>query len=126
LIDDHPIIRQALRRFLEQKGLNVVGEIEVRDAAEAVRRAGELCPDAVVLDVARPVARCLSLARAIVRSVPLTGLILIASEVYLVAPAFQAGARGFVLKARVVEDLPLAIREVASGGIYVSPGVPAP
>ncbi|MBP1777525.1 MAG: LuxR family transcriptional regulator [candidate division NC10 bacterium] len=123
LVDDHPIVRQALRRLLEQNGLDVVGE--ARDAAEALRRAGELCPDVVVLDVARPVARCLSAAREIVRSVPLKGMILVAFEDYLVAEAFRAGARGYVLKARVAEDLPTAIQEVAGGEIYLSPGIPS-
>ena len=122
LVDDHPIIRQALRRLLEQNGLNVVGD--AADAAEALRRAGELCPDVVVLDVARPVARCLSAAREIVRSVPLKGMILVAFEDYLVAEAFQAGMRGYVLKARIAEDLPTAIQEVASGNKYLSPGIP--
>jgi len=102
--------------------VDVIGE--ARDAAEALRLAGELCPDVVVLDVARPVAHCLSAAREIVRSVPLKGMILLAFEDYLVAEAFQAGIRGYVLKARVVEDLPPAIHEVARGSIYLSPGIP--
>jgi len=123
LVDEHPIVRQALRRLLEQNELDVVGE--ARDATEALRRAGELCPDVVVLDVARPVARCLSAAREIVRSVPLKGMILVAFEDYLVAEAFQAGARGYVLKARVAEELPMAIQEVASGEIFLSPGIPS-
>ena len=123
LVDNHTIVRQALRRLLEQNGLDVVGE--ARDAAEALRRAGELCPDVVVLDVARPVARCLSAAREIIRSVPLKGMILVAFEDYLVAEAFRAGIRGYVLKDRVAEDLPMAIQEVAGGGIYLSPGMPS-
>ena len=123
LVDDHPIVRQALRRLLEQNGLDVVGE--ARDAAEGLRLAGELCPDVVVLDVARPVARCLSAAREIIRSVPLKGMILVAFEDYLVAEAFRAGIRGYVLKDRVAEDLPMAIQEVAGRGIYLSPGLPS-
>ena len=122
LVDDHPIVLQALRRLLEQNGLDVVGE--ARDAEEALPLTGEARPDVVVLDVARPVARCLSAAREIVRSVPLKGMILVAFEDYLVAEAFQAGMRGYVLKARIAEDLPTAIQEVASGNKYLSPGIP--
>jgi DNA-binding NarL/FixJ family response regulator len=123
LVDDHPIVRQALRRLLEQDGLEVVGE--ACDGAEAHRLAWEVCADVVVFDVTRPVSRCLDAAREIVRTVPLKGVILVAFEEYLVARAFQAGVRGYVLKTRVVEDLPLAIRAVARGSIYLSPGVPS-
>jgi DNA-binding NarL/FixJ family response regulator len=123
LIDDHPIVRQALRRLLEQEGLDVVGEACV--GAEASRLVWELRADVVVLDVARPVSRCLDAAREIVRTVPLKGVILVAFEEYLVPRAFQAGVRGYVLKTRVVEDLPPAIRAVAQGSIYLSPGIPS-
>jgi len=50
LVDDHPVVRQALRGLLEQGGLEVVGE--ARDAGEALSRAADLYRDLVVLDVA--------------------------------------------------------------------------
>ena len=121
LVDEHPTVRQALRGLLESEGLDVVGE--ARDGAEVPGLARELCADVVVLDVTRPVSRCLDAAREIVRTVPLKGVILVAFEDYLVAQALQAGVRGYVLKSRVVEELPLAIRAVARGEIYVSPDI---
>jgi DNA-binding NarL/FixJ family response regulator len=66
-----------------------------------------------------------SATREVVRSVPLNGMIFLAFEDCLVAEAFQAGIRGYVLKARVAEDLPLAIQEVARGRIYFGPGIPS-
>jgi DNA-binding NarL/FixJ family response regulator len=108
---------------LESEGLDVVGE--ARDGAEVPGLARELCADVVVLDVTRPVSRCLDAAREIIRAVPLKGVILVAFEDYLVAPALQAGVRGYVLKTRVVEELSLAVREVARGAIYVSPDIPS-
>jgi DNA-binding NarL/FixJ family response regulator len=122
LVDDHLIVRRALRMLLGQRGLDVVGE--ARDADEALCRARDLHPDVVVVDVARPVAHCLSAAREIVRTMPLTGVIFVAFEDYLVAHAFQAGVRGYVLKSSVAEDLPEAIQHVASGRTYLSPGLP--
>ena len=121
LVDEYPTVRQALRGLLKWEGLEVVGE--ARDGAEALRLAWDLCADVIVLAVTRPTSICLDAAREIVRTVPLKGVILVAFEDYLVAQALQAGVRGYVLKSRVVEELPLAIREVARGAIYVSPDI---
>jgi DNA-binding NarL/FixJ family response regulator len=123
VVDDHPIVRQALSSLLERDGLDVVGE--AWDGAEAHRLARELCADVVVLGFTRPLVSCLSVAGEILRTVPRTGVILVAFEDYLVVRAFRAGIRGYVLRTRVVEDLPLAIRAVAHGSTYVSPGIPS-
>jgi DNA-binding NarL/FixJ family response regulator len=108
---------------LEQNGLQVVGETD--DGAAAAQLARESGAEVVVLDVSRPVDACLAAAGEIVRTVPLKGVILVTFEEYLVARAFRVGVRGYVLKTRVVEDLPLAIQTVAGGNIYLSPGLPS-
>ena len=123
VVEDHPVIRQVLRRLLESKGLEVVGE--TRKGAEPHDLAGTLCPDVVVLGVTRPFADCLSVAREILRAAPETEVILVAFEDYFVAPAFEAGIRGYVLKTRIVEELPQAIQKVAGGSIYISPEIRA-
>jgi DNA-binding NarL/FixJ family response regulator len=122
LVDEHPNVRQALRGLLAWEGLDVVGE--ARYGAEALRLVWELCADVIVLNITRPISLCLDAAREIVRTAPLKGMILVAFEDYLVDRAFQAGVRGYVLTTRVVEELPLAIRAVARGEIYVSPDIP--
>jgi DNA-binding NarL/FixJ family response regulator len=121
LVDDYSIVRQALRRLLEQNGFNVVGD--AWDGAEAHLLARELCADVVVLGFTRPLSRCLAVTREILRTVPRTGVILVAFEDYLLVPAFQAGIRGYVLKSQVVEELPRAILAVARGQNYVSAGI---
>ena len=121
LVDDHPTVRQALRRFLEWEGLEVVGD--AWDSAEVLRLAWERRAEVVILDCSLPLASCFDLAREIVRTLPVKGVILVTFEDYLVARALQAGIRGYVLKARVVEELPSAIQQVAQGAIYVSPGI---
>jgi DNA-binding NarL/FixJ family response regulator len=121
LVDDQPIIRQGLRRLMEQDGLRVVGETE--DSAEVHLLAAELRADVVVLGLTRPLEDFLTVAAEIRRTAPRVGVILVAFEDYLVVRAFQAGIRGYVLRTRVVEELPRAIRAVAGGKIYVSPGV---
>lgn len=121
LVGDHPTVRQALRRFLEWEGLEVVGD--ACDGAEVLRLAWERRAEVVILDCSRPLANCFDLAREIVRTLPVKGVILVTFEDYLVARALQAGIRGYVLKARVVEELPSAIRQVAHDAIYLSPGI---
>ena len=121
LVDDEPVIRQGLRRLMEQDGLHVVGE--AKDGTEARLLAAKLGADVVVLGLTRPLEDFLCVAGAIRRTAPRTGVILVAFEDYLVARAFQAGIKGYVLKTQVAEELLLAIRTVAGGKIYVSPGV---
>jgi DNA-binding NarL/FixJ family response regulator len=123
LVDDHPVVRHALRRLLEHHGLDVVGE--TADDAEASRLASELRVDIIVMDVTTSISRWLAAAAEIVLTMPLKGIILVTSEDYLVSRAFQAGIRGYVLKKQAVDDLPLAIRTVAGGNLYLSPGIPS-
>jgi DNA-binding NarL/FixJ family response regulator len=121
VVDDHPIARQALTRLLERNGMDVVGE--AWDGATAHVLVRELRADVVVLGFTRPLANCLAVTREILRTVPRTGVILVAFEDYLASQVFRAGVRGFVLKTRVVEDLSPAVRAVAAGGTYLSPDV---
>jgi DNA-binding NarL/FixJ family response regulator len=121
LVDDQPMIRQGIRRLVEQDGLHVVGETQ--DGAEAHLLAAELGADVVVLGLMRPLEDFLFVAGEIHRAAPRAGMILVAFEDYLVVRAFQAGIRGYVLRTRVVEELPLAIHAVAAGKIYVSPSI---
>lgn len=121
LVDDEPTIRKGLRRLMEQDGLHVVGE--TKDGTEAHLLAAELGADVVVLGLTRPLENLLSVAGEIRRTAPRTGVVLVAFEDYLVVRALEAGIKGYVLRTRVVEELPLAIRAVAGGKSYVSPGV---
>ena len=121
LVEDQPMIRQGIRRLMEQDGFQVVGE--TRDSAKAHLLAAELGADVVVLGLMRPLEAFLFVAREIRRNAPQAGVVLVAFEDYLADRAFQAGIRAYVLGTRVVEELPRAIRAVAAGDIYVSPGV---
>ena len=123
VVDGHPVQGQTLRSLLKGVGLQVVGL--AADGAAALRLAHELCADVVVLSLTRPLVPCFDTARALARAVPPRGVILVAFEDYFVEPAYQAGIRGYVLSTRVAEELPVAIRTVGSGGLYLSPDIPA-
>jgi two-component system response regulator NreC len=123
LADDHQIIRQGLRALLESQGFAVVGE--AGDGHEAVRLAQTLRPEISVLDVTMPQLNGLDAARAILRVSPTTKTVLLTmhTEDRYVSEALKAGVRGYVLKSQASADLIQAIREVARGMTYLSPGV---
>jgi two-component system response regulator NreC len=123
LADDHQIVRQGLRALLEAKGFAVVGE--AGDGHEAVRLAQTLRPEISVLDVTMPQLNGLDAARAILRVSPTTKTVLLTmhTEDHYVSEALKAGVRGYVLKSQASADLIQAIREVARGMTYLSPGV---
>lgn len=122
LADDHPVVRQGLRAFLESRnGIAVVGEAS--DGAEAVAMAARLRPDVVVMDLVMPgmdgVAATSRIAagEAAPRVLVLTSF---AAEEQVV-PAVRAGAAGYLLKDAepgAVED---AVRRVAAGESLLHP-----
>ena len=121
LADDHQMVRQALKALLEREGFQVSGEAD--DGAQAIKLAAELRPDVAVLDVAMPVLSGLDAAQEIKRVSPKTKVILLTmhAEDHHVLRSLRAGAKGFLLKTHVAEDLVRALREVSRGGIYLSP-----
>lgn len=123
LADDHAMFRQSLRSLLEREGLDVVAE--AGDGREAVRLAGRLRPRVAVLDFSMPQLNGIEAARAIRKRVPETATILLTmfEEDGYVLGALAAGMRGYVLKAQAAADLVTAIREVANGAVYLSPGI---
>jgi DNA-binding NarL/FixJ family response regulator len=121
LADGQRIIRKALRALLEGEGFLVLGE--AWEGRVAASMASELQPEVAVLDM--PVATGVEAARCMRESAPHTEPVLLTTDVddRSVLEALRAGIKGYVLKSQAAVDLFQAIREVARGGVYLSPAV---
>jgi two-component system response regulator NreC len=124
LVDDHAMLRDALKIFLEKHDFIVAGEAE--DGASAVRVVRSVKPQIVIMDLSMPVMNGIDAAEEIRRDpgVPVI-LLTMHSEEHHVLRAFRAGVAGYVLKSKTASDLLLAIREVKRGNMYLSPGISA-
>ena len=126
LADDHPVVRQGLRTFLElQEGIEVVGEAS--DGEEAVALVKELLPDVVLIDLVMPRMDGIEAIRRIRALSPTTKAIVLTSfaEDDNVFPAVKAGAAGYLLKDVSPRDLVDAIRRVHAGEALLHPSVAA-
>ena len=124
LADDHTLVRAGLRALLE--GLPEVSTVleasDGREALEAIARHG---PAVVLMDIAMPGLNGLEAAALVSRDHPGTRTIVLSmhgTDAY-VLQALRAGAAGYLLKDAAVAELPLALRAVLRGEIYISSAV---
>ncbi len=124
IADDHPMVRQGLRVFLElEPDLEVVGEAS--DGAEAAALTAELLPDVVLLDLVMPGVDGLSALETLAehgladRALVVTSF----SEYRSALPALRAGARGYISKDVDPAALATAVRAVAAGHVLLGPQV---
>ena len=124
LADDHKITRQGLRSLLDkQQDMEVVAEAE--DGRTAVRLAGELSPNVVIMDVTMPDLNGVEATRQIVGQSPDVKIIALSmhSDTLFVTEMLRSGASGYLLKDCAFEELARAIHAVVAGKTYLSPAV---
>jgi two-component system, NarL family, invasion response regulator UvrY len=124
LADDHTIVREGLRRLLEDdKEMQVVGE--AGDGHETLRMARKLLPDVVVMDLSMPGLDGIETTRMLAKETPRVNVLILtmhADRVYAMR-LLQAGARGFVSKGTSGQELLSAIRKVATAKVYLPPAL---
>jgi len=124
LADDHAILRQGLRRMLEEEaGFEVIGE--AADGFETIERVRELKPDVLVVDLVMPKLNGLEVTSRVKQEPDPPRVVVLSmrkSEPYIME-ALRNGADGYVLKSEDPRDMINAIHAVAAGSTYLSPVV---
>jgi DNA-binding NarL/FixJ family response regulator len=123
IADDHDVVRRGLRAVLTDAGLDVCGEAST--GREAVVLALELLPDVTVLDLSMPDLSGLEATRQITAQRPGAEVLVLTmhrSET-MVRDVLQAGARGYVLKSDVSNDLVAAVESLAGHRTFFTAAV---
>ena len=126
IVDDHTVVREGLRGFLElQDGIEVAGE--AADGAEAIEQAKRLAPDVVLMDLVMPKLDGVKAMRGLRRAAPAARVVVLTSflDDERLLPAIQAGAAGYLLKNVEPSELARAIRLAHAGQAIIDPEVAA-
>ena len=126
VVDDHAVVREGLRTFLElQDGIEVAGE--AADGEEAIEAAERLRPDVVLMDLVMPALDGLAAMRALRERVPGARVIVLTSfaDDDKLLPALRAGAAGYLLKNAEPQELARAVRAANAGEALLDPHVAA-
>ena len=124
--DDHHLVLAGLKALVrDDPTLQVVGE--AADSPSALRLAGELKPDVIVLDLSMPGMNGVRVAQSLRAQVPRCHILILSvheDRAYL-RQLLETGVSGYVLKRSAPEELVAAIRAVAAGGTYLDPAIAA-
>lgn len=122
LVDDHKLVRQAVKRALVDNGYDVIGEAS--DGEEGVRLVNELTPDIVMLDITMPVMDGLSALKIIKADKPDTRVVMLTmhGEATVVNQAINAGATAFMTKDAPMAEVIEVVKKVSEGEL-ISPSI---
>jgi DNA-binding NarL/FixJ family response regulator len=124
IVDDHAVIRRGVQGILSTyPEWDLCGEAD--NGQDAVRLAGELRPEVVIMDVSMPGLNGLEATRIMQDVLPETKVVLLTlhASSEFVRSAFRAGARGYVLKSDAENELVRALNVVVGEGTYCSPAI---
>ena len=126
IVDDHAVVREGLRTFLElQEGMEVVAE--AADGEQAVERAVALAPDVILMDLVMPGLDGPGAMRMLRQRAPTSRVIVLTSflDDERLMPAIESGAAGYLLKDVEPAELARAVRGACAGEAVIHPTVAA-
>lgn len=124
VVDDHHLVRQGICALLEKAGdIQVVGEAST--GLEAVELVERLTPDVVVMDVSMPRLDGRQATERIKEIAPTVAVIILSihADPILVQQFIQRGAKGYLLKRSIADELLLAVRAAIQGELFLSPAI---
>jgi two-component system response regulator NreC len=124
LADDHTVVREGIRSLLESRNnIMVVGEVS--NGRDAIRKAAELRPDVVIMDISMPVLNGIEATRAIVQESPRIKVLVLTvhEDRETVRQILRAGAAGFLVKKSAASELFNAVDAVHRGDAFFAPSV---
>ncbi|MER7283513.1 response regulator transcription factor [Dactylosporangium sp. NPDC000244] len=123
VVDDHPMWREGVARDLAEAGYEVVAA--VGEGAQAVRIAGSVRPDVVVLDLQLPDRSGVEVIQGVLASCPEARILMLSAsgEQQDVLDAVKAGATGYLVKSAAREEFLAAVRRTAQGDPVFTPGL---
>lgn len=126
LADDHQLLREAIRRGLEEAGESVVGEASTGEQAVALARSTR--PDIVVMDLSMPQVDGVEATRRINAEVPDVRVLVLSmhDDPARTRAAIAAGASGYITKGTSFAQMLFAIRSIAAGETFLSPELAVP
>ena len=121
LVDDHAVVRAGVRRLLEQESLfDVIGEAE--SGEKAYQLFGELNPDVMVMDLSMPGMGGLEAIRRILMRDEKAKILVLSmhEDLSFANQALKLGAKGYLIKNTLGDDLAKAIEAISQGNIFLS------
>ena len=124
LVDDHQVVREGLRRMLEQEGdMRIVGQSA--NSEQALSQVITLSPDIVLMDIKMPGVDGIELTRQLKEKQPFCSVIMLTLYDEYLTDAIEAGAVGYLLKDAKRAELTQAIRQVHHGEVVISASITA-
>lgn len=121
LADDHKIVREGLRKLLDNEiGIEVIAEADT--GRKAMELVSELEPDVVIMDITMPDLNGIDATRKIKKEIPNTRVLCLSmhADKRFVMAVIRAGASGYLLKDCPFEELSRAIHVIARNEVYLS------
>jgi DNA-binding NarL/FixJ family response regulator len=124
VVDDHAVLRRGIQSIVKAwPGWEIAGETD--SGEEAVRLSSSLKPDIILMDISMPGIGGLEATKIICKQQPEAKVLLLTlhDSIEWVRIAFQAGARGYLLKSDTEAELSKGLETVAANGFYASPSL---